>query len=381
MIIMNNEKPILTLTPDLDVPSPEKPSEKPDIKEPDNAFAELNDEEKQMVENFSKQIDLKNATMVLQYGAGTQQKMAAFSEKALESVQSKDLGEVGDMLAGIVTELKSFDAVEEEKGGFMKFFRKGANKIDALKARYNKVETNIEEISKVLEQHQIRLLKDISGLDQLYESNRTYYKEITMYILAGKKSLEKFRATEVAKAADKAKKSGLPEDAQQANDLNEICNRFEKKLHDLELTRMIAIQTAPQIRLIQNNDSMMAEKIQSTLVNTIPLWKNQMVIALGIAHSTEAAKAHRAVTDMTNDLLKKNAATLKQATIDTARESERGIVDIQTLKETNEMLITTLDEVMSIQEKGRAKRHEAEGELARIEGDLKQKLLEMSTKR
>ncbi len=381
MIIMNNEKPILTLTPDLDVPSPEQPSEKPDIKEPDNAFAELNDEEKQMVESFSNQIDLKNATMVLQYGAGTQQKMAAFSEKALESVQSKDLGEVGDMLAGIVTELKSFDAVEEEKGGFMKFFRKGANKIDALKARYNKVETNIEEISKVLEQHQIRLLKDISGLDQLYESNRTYYKEITMYILAGKKSLEKFRATEVAKAADKAQKSGLPEDAQQANDLNEICNRFEKKLHDLELTRMIAIQTAPQIRLIQNNDSMMAEKIQSTLVNTIPLWKNQMVIALGIAHSTEAAKAHRAVTDMTNDLLKKNAATLKQATIDTARESERGIVDIQTLKETNEMLITTLDEVMSIQEKGRAKRHEAEGELARIEGDLKQKLLEMSTKR
>lgn len=378
---MNNEKPILTLTPDLDVPSPEQPSEKPDIKEPDNAFAELNDEEKQMVENFSKQIDLKNATMVLQYGAGTQQKMAAFSEKALESVQSKDLGEVGDMLAGIVMELKSFDAVEEEKGGFMKFFRKGTNKIDALKARYNKVETNIEEISKVLEQHQIRLLKDISGLDQLYESNKTYYKEITMYILAGKKSLEKFRATEVAKAADKAKKSGLPEDAQQANDLNEICNRFEKKLHDLELTRMIAIQTAPQIRLIQNNDSMMAEKIQSTLVNTIPLWKNQMVIALGIAHSTEAAKAHRAVTDMTNDLLKKNAATLKQATIDTARESERGIVDIQTLKETNEMLITTLDEVMSIQEKGRAKRHEAEGELARIEGDLKQKLLEMSTKR
>lgn len=378
---MNNEKPILTLTPDLDVPSPEKPSEKPDIKEPDNAFAELNDEEKQMVENFSKQIDLKNATMVLQYGAGTQQKMAAFSEKALESVQSKDLGEVGDMLAGIVMELKSFDAVEEEKGGFMKFFRKGANKIDALKTRYNKVETNIEEISKVLEQHQIRLLKDISGLDQLYESNKTYYKEITMYILAGKKSLEKFRATEVAQAADKAKKSGLPEDAQQANDLNEICNRFEKKLHDLELTRMIAIQTAPQIRLIQNNDSMMAEKIQSTLVNTIPLWKNQMVIALGIAHSTEAAKAHRAVTDMTNDLLKKNAATLKQATIDTARESERGIVDIQTLKETNEMLITTLDEVMSIQEKGRAKRHEAEGELARIEGDLKQKLLEMSTKR
>lgn len=378
---MNNEKPILTLTPDLDVPSPEKPSEKPDIKEPDNAFAELNDEEKQMVENFSKQIDLKNATMVLQYGAGTQQKMAAFSEKALESVQSKDLGEVGDMLAGIVMELKSFDAVEEEKGGFMKFFRKGTNKIDALKTRYNKVETNIEEISKVLEQHQIRLLKDISGLDQLYESNRTYYKEITMYILAGKKSLEKFRATEVAQAADKAKKSGLPEDAQQANDLNEICNRFEKKLHDLELTRMIAIQTAPQIRLIQNNDSMMAEKIQSTLVNTIPLWKNQMVIALGIAHSTEAAKAHRAVTDMTNDLLKKNAATLKQATIDTARESERGIVDIQTLKETNEMLITTLDEVMSIQEKGRAKRHEAEGELARIEGDLKQKLLEMSTKR
>lgn len=259
----------------------------------------------------------------------------------------------------------------------MKFFRKGANKIDALKARYNKVETNIEEISKVLEQHQIRLLKDISGLDQLYESNRTYYKEITMYILAGKKSLEKFRATEVAQAADKAKKSGLPEDAQQANDLNEICNRFEKKLHDLELTRTISMQTAPQIRMIQNNDTTMIEKIQTTIVNTIPLWKSQMVLALGIAHSTEAAQAQRQVTDFTNELLKKNAETLHLASVETAKESQRGIVDIETLKKTNQELIQTLDDVMKIQQEGREKRQAAEADMRRMENELKTKLLEI----
>lgn len=372
--------PTLTLTPDLGDTQETLPVEK----EPEPIGiegVELTAEEKQMVESFSKQIDLKNSTMVLQYGAGAQQKMASFSEKALQSVQTKNLGEVGEMLAGMVTELKSFDAGEEEKGGFLKLFRKSANKIDALKARYSKAETNVEEIAKSLEQHQMRLIKDISGLDQLYESNLSYYKEITMYILAGKKSLEAFRMGELAEATRKAKESGLPEDAQRASDLGEMCNRFEKKIHDLELTRMIAIQTAPQIRLIQNNDSVMAEKIQSTLVNTIPLWKSQMVLALGIAHSNEAAKAQRAVTDMTNELLKKNAAALKQATVETAKESERGIVDIETLKNTNEMLISTFDEVLTIQEEGRAKRREAESELAKIEGELKNKLLEISSKK
>ena len=307
--------------------------------------------------------------------------MASFSERALQSVQTKDLGEVGDMLAGMVMELKNFDVNEEEKGGLFKLFRKSTNKVEALKTRYNKAETNITAVSKMLEQHHIRLMKDISGLDQMYESNLNYYKEITMYILAGKKSIESFKANELAQAVKKANESGLPEDAQRAKDLNDMCNRFEKKIHDLELTRMISIQTAPQIRLIQNNDAAMAEKIQSTLVNTIPLWKNQMVLALGIAHSTEAAKAQRAVTDMTNDLLKKNAAALKMATVETAKESERGIVDIETLKETNEMLISTFDEVLTIQADGRAKRKEAEAELAKIEGDLKNKLLEVSTGR
>lgn len=379
---MDNTMPTLTLTPDLgEMPKPAEVEKQPEPETAGIAGVELSPEEKQMVDNFAKQIDLTNSTVILQYGAGTQQKMASFSEMALQSVQTKDLGEVGDMLAGMVMELKNFDVNEEEKGGLFKLFRKSTNKVEALKTRYNKAETNITAVSKMLEQHHIRLMKDISGLDQMYESNLNYYKEITMYILAGKKSIESFKANELAQAVKKANESGLPEDAQRAKDLNDMCNRFEKKIHDLELTRMISIQTAPQIRLIQNNDAAMAEKIQSTLVNTIPLWKNQMVLALGIAHSTEAAKAQRAVTDMTNDLLKKNAAALKMATVETAKESERGIVDIETLKETNEMLISTFDEVLTIQADGRAKRKEAEAELAKIEGDLKNKLLEVSTGR
>lgn len=374
---MEIEKPSLTLTPDLSVPAQE-PAPAPQPAAELGEEASLTDEEKAMVESFASQIDIKNPSMVLQYGAGTQQKMTSFSEKALESVQTKDLGEVGDMLTDIVKELQSFDAVEEDKGGIFKIFRKASDKIDNLKIKYSKVENNIDSVVKNLERHQIQLMKDISGLDQLYESNLVYYKELTMYILAGKKSLKKFEETELAAAKAKAEKSGLPEDAQAAKDMNDMALRFEKKLHDLELTRMIAIQTAPQIRLIQSNDTAMAEKIQSTIVNTIPLWKSRMVLALGIAHSAEAAKAQRAVTDMTNELLKKNAQMLKQASVDTARETERGIVDIETLKETNQTLISTLDEVLTIQADGRQKRKDAEAELVKIEGELKQKLLELS---
>ena len=374
---MEIEKPSLTLTPDLSVPAQE-PAPAPQPAAELGEEASLTDEEKAMVESFVSQIDIKNPSMVLQYGAGTQQKMASFSEKALESVQTKDLGEVGDMLTDIVKELQSFDAVEEDKGGIFKIFRKASDKIDNLKIKYSKVENNIDSVVKNLERHQIQLMKEISGLDQLYESNLVYYKELTMYILAGKKSLKKFEETELAAAKAKAEKSGLPEDAQAAKDMNDMALRFEKKLHDLELTRMIAIQTAPQIRLIQSNDTAMAEKIQSTIVNTIPLWKSRMVLALGIAHSAEAAKAQRAVTDMTNELLKKNAQMLKQASVDTARETERGIVDIETLKETNQTLISTLDEVLTIQADGRQKRKDAEAELVKIEGELKRKVLELS---
>ncbi len=373
---MEIEKPSLTLTPNIETAPAEK---KP---EPQTAVIDKEDtltaEEKAMVESFSRQIDIKNTAMVMQYGAGTQQKMASFSEKALASVRTKELGEVGDMLTDIVKELQSFDAADDDKGGIFKLFRKGADKIETLKGKYSKVEGNIDSVVESLEHHQIQLMKDISSLDQLYESNLVYYKELTMYILAGKKSLEAFRATELMTAQEKAAASGLPEDAQAAKDLSDMADRFEKKLHDLELTRMIAIQTAPQIRLIQSNDTAMAEKIQSTITNTIPLWKSRMVLALGIAHATEAAKAQRAVTDMTNELLKKNAQLLKQASIDTARETERGIVDIETLSETNETLISTLDEVLAIQAEGRQKRHDAEAELVRIEDTLKNKLLEMS---
>lgn len=338
----------------------------------------LTPEEQQMVDAFAQQIDLNDSTAILQYGAGTQKKMADFSETALEKVKTKDLGEVGDLLTGVVTELKSFDA-EEEKGLFG-FFKKGKNKIEALKTRYAKVETNVESICKILEGHQVQLLKDIAVMDKMYDANLTYFKELTMYIMAGKKKLEQVRNGELAELVQKAKTSGLPEDVQAAKDLESKCQRFEKKLHDLELTRTISIQTAPQIRLVQGNNTMMVEKIQSTIVNTVPLWKSQMVLALGVAHSSDAVKAHREVTDMTNELLKKNADTLKMATVETAKETERGIVDIETLQHTNQTLISTLDEVMEIQQEGRRRRSEAETELRKMENELKSKLLEVVDK-
>lgn len=336
----------------------------------------LTEEERQTVEAFAKQIDLTNSSLILQYGAGTQKKMADFSESALDNVKSQDLGEVGDLLTGVVTQLKSFDEEEEEKG-FLGIFKKASNKIDSMKAKYAKAETNVNEIVKALEKHQVQLMKDTALLDKMYELNLTYFKELSMYILAGKKKLAEVKQTQLADLMSKAQASGLPEDAQAAKDLDEMCIRFEKKIHDLELTRMISIQTAPQIRLVQNNDTMMVEKIQSTIVNTIPLWKSQMVLALGVEHSTQAAEAQRRVTDVTNELLKKNAEKLKMATTETARQSERGIVDIETLKATNESLIATLDEVMAIQREGREKRQAAEAELRNMEQELKGKLLQL----
>ena len=335
----------------------------------------LSEEEKTMVESFATQIDLTNSTMILQYGAGTQKKMADFSETALENVKTKDLGEVGGLLSNVVTELKSFD--EEETKGFLGIFKKTSNKIETMKAKYAKAETNVNEICEVLEGHQVQLLKDIAVLDKMYDLNLTYYKELTMYILAGKKKLQEVRSTELQQLRAKAEATGLAEDAQAAKDLDDMCNRFEKKLHDLELTRAISMQTAPQIRMVQSNDTIMVEKIQSTVVNTIPLWKSQMVIALGVEHSIQAAEAQRQVTDVTNELLKKNAEKLKLASVETAKESERGIVDIETLKATNESLISTLDEVMKIQQEGRVKRQEAEAEMQRMENELKHKLLEI----
>lgn len=335
----------------------------------------LSGEERQMVENFSKQIDLTNSNMILQYGAGTQKKMADFSETALENVRSKDLGEIGDLLSGVVTELKGFDA-EEEKG-FLGIFKKTSNKIAAMKSKYDKAELNVNKICQVLEGHQVQLLKDVAILDKMYDQNLIYFKELSMYVLAGKKKLAEVRTLGLSEMMQKAQNSGLPEDAQAAKDLDSLCNRFEKKIHDLELTRMISIQTAPQIRLVQSNDTLMAEKIQSTIVNTVPLWKSQMVLALGVAHSTQAAEAQRQVTNMTNELLRKNAELLKTSTIETAKESERGIVDMDTLKITNESLITTLNEVMQIQQDGRQKRRDAEVEINRLETELKTKLLEI----
>lgn len=337
----------------------------------------LSAEERKMVEEFASKIELSNSNLVLQYGAGAQKKMADFSETALGNVRTKDLGEIGEMLSSVVSELKSFDMEEEEKG-FLGFFKRSSNKITSMKAKYAKAETNVERICGVLEGHQVQLLKDIAMLDKMYELNKVYFKEISMYILAGKRKLAQVRAEELPALAERARQTGLPEDAQAANDLSSLCGRFEKKLHDLELTRMISIQMAPQIRLVQNSDTLMSEKIQSTLVNTIPLWKSQMVLALGVAHSQQAAQAQRQVTDMTNELLRKNADTLKMATVETAKESERGIVDIETLKHTNESLISTLDEVFRIQQEGRQKRREAEQELGRIENELKQKLLELN---
>ena len=335
----------------------------------------LSAEEKKMVEEFANQIDLTSSNVILQYGVGTQKKMADFSESALDKVKTKDLGEIGDLLSGVVTELKGFDA-EEEKG-LLGFFKKSTNKLNALKVKYDKAEQNVGKITNVLENHQKTLLKDVAMLDKLYEVNLTYFKELTMYIIAGKKRLQEARETELKERLDKAKASGLPEDAQAAKDYEGLCDRFEKKLHDLELTRMISIQTAPQIRMIQGSDTLMVEKIQSTIVNTIPLWKSQMVLALGVEHASQAAKAQREVSNMTNELLKKNAEKLKTATIETAKESERGIVDIETLQNTNQSLISTFDEVMKIQADGREKRHAAEVEMKRLEVELKDKLLEI----
>lgn len=336
----------------------------------------LSPEERRMVEEFAAKIDLHSSNMILQYGAGAQKKMADFSETALENVRTKDLGEVGEMLASVVSELRTLEEEEEDKG-FFSFFKKSGNKLANMKAKYEKAEGNVERICDALESHQIQLLKDIAMLDKMYELNVTYFKELSMYIAAGKRKLEEVRTTEMAQLEAKAKGSGLPEDAQAVSDLSSLCNRFEKKIHDLELTRAVSLQMAPQIRLVQSNDTLMSEKIQSTIVNTIPLWKSQMVLAIGVENSAKVAKAQREVTDMTNALLRKNAETLKIATIETAKETERGIVDMETLKATNESLIATLDEVMKIQTEGKEKRRAAEVELNRMEGELKQKLLEI----
>ncbi|MEE0712973.1 MAG: toxic anion resistance protein [Blautia sp.] len=379
---MSDELKDFTVTPTLtfeplqeQAPVAEVKKEEPAKPEMDDSI--LSEEERKIVDDFARQIDIRNSAAILQYGAGTQKKMADFSEDALEKVRTKDLGEVGDLLENVVTELKNFDA-EEERKGIMGFFKKGANKLEAMKNKYSKAEANVNKIVETLEKHQIQLMKDAAIMDKMYALNLNYFKELSMYILAGKKKLEEIRSTELPQLMAKAQASGLPEDAQAAKDLDSLCERFEKKIHDLELTRMIAVQTAPQIRLVQENDTLMAEKIQSTIVNTIPLWKSQMVIALGVAHSTEAAKAQREVTDMTNALLQKNAQTLKMATIEAAKESERGIVDIETLQKTNESLISTFDEVMNIQREGREKRRAAEAEMYRLEGELKQKLLQIN---
>lgn len=368
------ETPSLTLEPDLgefekkEEVIPQKQLQKEEV-------PVLTPEEQKMVNDFATKIDIENTNQILQYGAGTQKKMADFSDTALENVKTQDLGEIGELISNVVGELKDFDVQEE--GKFFGFFRKQTSKIENLKNKYDKAQANVEKITDSLQQHQVRLMKDSAMLDKMYEQNLNYFKELTMYILAGKKKLEETRNGKLAEMKNKAALSGLPEDAQAARDLDEKCSRFEKKLHDLELTRTIAMQTAPQIRLIQNNDTVMVEKIQTTIVNTIPLWKSQMVLALGIAHSAEAVQAQRQVTDITNELLRKNAETLHMATVETAKESERGIVDLETLQKTNADLIQTLDDVMRIQMEGRQKRQAAEMEMHRMEEELKRKLLEI----
>ena len=382
---MKNAEPVLTLNPFEEMgKEPQAPAvpatvEEAAVEEKKEAavFDEstLSPEESKMVDDFANSIDLQNSTVILQYGAGAQKKIADFSETALANVRSKDLGEIGELLSGVVYELKKFD--EEEEKGFLGIFKKGGNKIAAMKSKYDKAEVNINKICDVLEEHKRQLWKDSAMLDKMYDLNKNYFKELSMYILAGKKKLERARTEELPGLMEKAKQSNLPEDAQEVNDFVAMCDRFEKKIHDLELTRMVSIQMAPQIRLVQSNDTLMSEKIQSTLVNTIPLWKSQMVLALGINHSTQAAQAQREVTNMTNELLRKNAEVLKMATVETAKEAERSIVDIDTLKQTNESLISTLDEVLRIQTEGREKRKEAEIELRRIEGDLRNRLLQV----
>ena len=368
------ETPSLTLEPDLgefekkEEVLPKKQTQKEEV-------PVLTPEEQKMVNDFAAKIDIENTNQILQYGAGTQKKMADFSDTALDNVKTQDLGEIGELISNVVGELKDFDVQEE--GKFFGFFRKQTSKIENLKNKYDKAQANVEKITDSLQQHQVRLMKDSAMLDKMYEQNLNYFKELTMYILAGKKKLEETRNGKLAEMKNKAALSGLPEDAQAARDLDEKCSRFEKKLHDLELTRTIAMQTAPQIRLIQNNDTVMVEKIQTTIVNTIPLWKSQMVLALGIAHSAEAVQAQRQVTDITNELLRKTAETLHMATVETAKESERGIVDLETLQKTNADLIQTLDDVMRIQMEGRQKRQAAEMEMHRMEEELKRKLLEI----
>ena len=367
--------PTLTLDP---APAQEQAQPKqPEPAAAPEAQVKLSPEEQAMVDQFAEKIDITNSQQVLQYGSACQKKIGDFSEAALSKVSTKDLGEVGNMITDLIGELKSFDAGEEQQKGILGFFKKKGDQLDALKTKYNKAETNVENIQGMLEAHQVQLLKDIAMLDKMYDLNMAYFKELSMYILAGKKKLAEVRAGELQQAMDKAKASGLPEEAQAARDLADQCERFEKKLYDLELTRNISLQMGPQIRLLQNNNTMMAEKIQSTIVNTIPLWKNQMVLALGIAHSNEAAQAQRQVNDITNALLKQNAEKLHMASVETAKEAERGIVDIETLKKTNAELIQTLDDVMKIQSEGREKRIAAEAEMAKMENDLKGKLLEI----
>jgi uncharacterized protein YaaN involved in tellurite resistance len=376
---MINEAPTLTLDPfggNAESASPKQEILQPQKEEDQIPETILSVEEQKMVDDFASKIDISNTQMVLQYGAGCQKKIADFSENALNNVRTKDMGEIGQMLTDVVAELKEFD--EEEEKGFLGFFKKSSNRLENLKAKYDKAEANVNRICKVMENHQITLLKDAAMLDKMYDLNLNYFKELSMYILAGKQKLEQARTRDLPELLAKAERSGLPEDTQAAKDFASMCERFEKKIYDLELTRTISMQMAPQIRLIQNNDTTMSDKIQSTLVNTIPLWKSQMVIAIGLSHSSEAARAQKEVTDMTNALLRKNAETLKTATIETARESERGIVDIETLTATNQTLISTLDEVMKIQEDGRVKRRGAEAELQRIENEMRKKLLEMS---
>ncbi|EQF24152.1 toxic anion resistance family protein [Clostridioides difficile CD160] len=351
---------------------------KKDEKDPEEE--KLSESERKMVKEFAEKIDITNTNMILQYGAGAQKKVAGFSETALKSVKTRDLGEVGDMLTNLVTDLKAFSADEKEQGGFLGIFKKANNKISNLKTKYDSAEVNVDKVSKELQKHQVKILKDIAMLDKMYELNLAYSKELTMYIIAGKQKLKDMKEYEMPKLREKARLSGSTEDAQAVNDMVSLCDRFEKKIHDLELTRMVSLQMAPQIRLVQNSNNLMAEKIQSTIVNTIPLWKNQIVLALGISHLNQAMKAQREVSNMTNELLLKNAETLKMGTIETAKESERGIVDIDTIKKTNQSLISTIDEVVKIQHDGRIKRQEAEVELSKIENELKSKLLEFTVK-
>ncbi|MDD6320300.1 MAG: toxic anion resistance protein [Oscillospiraceae bacterium] len=369
--------PTLTLDPEADAKVVEEAKKATPVSVEDTP---LTPEEQKMVEDFADKIDLSNSQMILQYGAASQKKLSEFSDTALSRVRTKDMGETGKLITDLISELQGFDATEENnQKGIFGFFKKKANDLSELKTKYDKADVNVERIKAQLEDHQVVLMKDIAMLDKMYQLNLVYFKELSMYILAGRKKLEQVRSTELKEAQEKAQRTGLPEDAQAARDLADQCDRFEKKLYDLELTRNISIQMGPQIRLIQSNDTMMAEKIQTTILNTIPLWKNQMVLALGMAHSQQAMQAERAVTDATNELLRKNAATLKQGTVEIAKESERGVVDIETLKQTNQELISTLDELNKIRADGKAKRAAAEQELGRIEGELKQKLLEINS--